>query len=62
MHNVKATVQGTKLILEIDVSPERLKSAAVSSSGKSRLVASTSGFTGVDGSPVKFGLNVTASL
>ena len=36
-----------KLILEIDVSPETLKAAPPSSSGKAKLVASTSGWTRV---------------
>jgi hypothetical protein len=51
-------VKGTKLLIEIDVSEAALKNAPLSSTGKSRVVASTSGFKPVAGSPVRVGLNV----
>lgn len=50
-----------KLIIEVDVSPSTLKGAPMSSTGKSRVVASTHGFTGValdSGAQVKVSLNV----
>ena len=36
-----------KLIIEIDVSPDTLKSAPLTTSGKSRMVGSTGGWTRV---------------
>lgn len=54
MLNVKQTIKGNKLILEVDLS----QTHGASSSGKSITVASTKGNkdTGFEG--VKFGLNV----
>jgi hypothetical protein len=51
-------VQGNKLIIEVDVAADTLKKALPSSSGKSRVVATTHGFIGVDGAPVRVSLNV----
>lgn len=55
---MQVKVQGSKLIIEIDVSPEALQKATPSSTGKTRIVATTSGFTTVAGLPVKLSLNV----
>jgi hypothetical protein len=52
------TIKNGKLIIEIDVSPAALAAALPSSTGKSRVVATTSGFKPVAGSSVKVGLNV----
>lgn len=56
MTNVSTKIEGDKLIIEVDVSKASLEDAPVSSTGKSRIVASTSGFKKVGG--VK--LNLTA--
>jgi hypothetical protein len=45
MSQVNGTVKDGKLFLEIDVSPEAIKSAELSESGKSYTVGSTRGFT-----------------
>ena len=55
MVNVKQTVNGTKLVLEIDLS----KTFGPSASGKSIQIASSEGNVSVEGYPeVKLGLNV----
>ncbi len=55
MENVKASVSGTILTIEVDLS----KRGAKSSTGKTVRVASTEGNLPVDGYPdIKFGLNV----
>ena len=46
-----------KLVLVIDISDEAIKNAKPSSSGKTKILATTSGFTGFG--PVKASLNVT---
>jgi hypothetical protein len=56
MTNVQTKVEGGKLIITLDVSEALLKSAPPSKTGKSRIVATTSGFATVGG--VK--LNLTA--
>jgi hypothetical protein len=55
--NVKTEIRGDKLVLEIDISQSTLDQAPNSKSGKTRMVASTSGFTKVG--PVSVSLNVT---
>jgi hypothetical protein len=55
MNNVKLTVKGNILLIEIDVS----KRGGISASGKSVQIASTGGNIAVPGFPdVKLGLNV----
>lgn len=54
MLNVKQTIKGNKLILEIDLS----ETHGASSSGKSITVASTKGNKDVGKDGIKFGLNV----
>jgi len=56
--NVKTTMQGDKLIIEVDCSKAAIDSAPRSKSGKSQMVASTNGFAAVG--PVKISLNVIA--
>ena len=56
--NIKSTIQGDKLIIEVDVSKATIDSAPRSKSGKSQMVASTNGFAAVG--PVKISLNVIA--
>jgi hypothetical protein len=53
-NNVKATINGDKLILEIDLS----KDLGKSKTGKSDLVASSRGYSAVDGADVQVSLNV----
>lgn len=53
-------VKGTKLIIEIDVGPAALQSAPPSKTGKTRLVASSGGYVGINNLPnVALSLNVT---
>jgi len=53
------TVKGEKLIIEVDVSKAALAAAQLSSTGKSRVVATTSGFRPVAGADgLRVGLNV----
>ncbi len=55
MQNVAISVEGNTLILKIDLT----KDFGPSSSGKTRIVATTSGNVTIDGHPdVKCGLNV----
>jgi hypothetical protein len=57
--NVNVRVNGEKLIIEVDISANSLKNAQLSSTKKSRVVASTHGFGKVHGTPdVKLALNV----
>ena len=43
MHNIEQKIEGSKLILTIDISPKALRSAPPSSRGKTLLIASTHG-------------------
>lgn len=55
-----ASIKGDKLLIEVDISPKALKAAPPSGSKKTRLVASTGGFTRVEGSDqLKINLHVT---
>lgn len=63
MHNVKHTLDANnhKLVIEIDLSADAITSAPMSSTGKTKLVASTSGsipLPPVEGKPVSFSVNV----
>ena len=63
MTNCKVTMSGTKLLIEIDASPGAIKAAAPSRTGKTRLLATTSGAVPVDGHPtIKVALNVMIPL
>ncbi len=58
MKNVKMTVNGTKLVIEIDLS----KNLGVSKTGKSEMIASTQGNISIPSNPeIKIGLNVYKS-
>ena len=54
MNNVKMTVKGSKLVIEVDLS----KDFGLSSSGKSISIASTLGNKSVGVDDIKIGLNV----
>lgn len=55
MKNIKATINGTKLTLEVDLSQEN----GVSKSGKSISIASTEGNIPLPGAEdIKIGLNI----
>jgi hypothetical protein len=58
MKNVHTELKGDKLLITVDVSKAAMEAAEASSSGKSKVVASTKGFTGIG--PVKLSLNVIA--
>jgi hypothetical protein len=55
--NVKGEIKGDLLILTIDVSKATKDAAQPSKSGKTKLIATTSGFTGFG--DVKVSLNAT---
>lgn len=55
--NVKGEIKGDLLVLTIDVSKAARDAAKDSKSGKSRILATTSGFTGFG--DVKVSLNAT---
>ncbi len=57
MRNVHAEIKGDKLVITIDVSKAARDAAEVSKSGKSKLLATTGGFTGYG--DVKLSLNAT---
>lgn len=62
MYNVKTSVSGTKVVVEIDTSAPAQKAARLSSTGKTRLIASTGGavaimVNGCEG--LKLSLNAT---
>jgi len=63
MHNVNHTITGDKLVITIDLASNVIATAPMSSTGKTRLVASTSGaipLPPVQGKTVSFSLNVMA--
>lgn len=57
MYNIVQKVNGTTLVLEIDISPKSLKAAPPSSTGKTNLVASTQGKQDLTGG-ISYALNV----
>lgn len=57
MKNVSAKIEGDKLVITIDVSKAALEAAEPSKSGKTKVLASTGGFTGYGA--VKLSLNAT---
>lgn len=57
--NVSGKVEGDKLVLTIDLSKAAREAAKPSSSGKTKILATTSGFTGYG--DVKVSLNATIS-
>lgn len=54
MRNVTLKLNGTKLLIECDLSAERVPS----STGKTFIVASTEGNAAVPGTDMKLGLNI----
>ena len=58
VRNVTTSINKGKLIIEVDISDKTLNAAPMSKTGKSKLVASTGGFTTVADSPVRISLNV----
>lgn len=55
--NVKGEIKGDTLVLTIDVSKAARDAAAPSKSGKTKILATTSGFTGFG--DIKVSLNAT---
>lgn len=55
--NVKMSMNGTKLIIEVETDPKLVK-ADKSASGKSDVIASTGGNVQVPGTDLKLGLNL----
>lgn len=62
MHNVSHEVKGDKLIITVDVSNHSLSTAPPSSTGKTKLVATSSGNMTVNGigPGLTFSLNVSS--
>lgn len=59
MRNVQTEVKGSKLVITVDISEKAVKEAVPSSTGKTKLVASTEGNQAVAGhNGMKFGLTV----
>jgi hypothetical protein len=54
--SVSTEVKNNVLLISVDLSPAALEAAVASKSGKSKIVATTSGFMSVG--PVRFSLNV----
>lgn len=54
MNNIKTKIDGNKLIIEVDLT----KKGAASKSGKSVVIATTSGNVDAGKDGIKFGLNV----
>lgn len=57
MKNVNAEIKGDKLVITIDISAAAVAAAEPSKSGKSKVLATTAGFTGYGN--VKLSLNAT---
>lgn len=55
--NVKGEIKGDTLVLTIDISKAAREAAAPSKSGKTKILATTSGFTGFG--DIKVSLNAT---
>ena len=55
--NVTGKIEGDKLVLTVDLSKAAREAARPSASGKTRILATTSGFTGY--ADVKVSLNAT---
>lgn len=54
-----AIVNG-KLVITVDVDPTTVTNSPLSSTGKSRLVATSHGYSKIEGSPFKLSMNVIA--
>ena len=50
------------LIIRIPMNPNAIQASGPSKSGKTRVLATTGGFVGVDGTDAKISLNVTLPL
>lgn len=62
-HNVEHRIEGNKLVIVVDLSGESVTNAPPSSTGKTSLVASTSGYVKigqVDGHAISLAVTVTA--
>lgn len=61
MHNVTHRVEGTRLLIEVDISPKTIAAAPPSATGKTLLIGTTGGalpVPGSNGAGVTFALNV----
>ena len=56
---MEMTVKGNTLVIELDISDKAIKAASMSSSGKSKVVATSGGFLAVPG---KNGLKIALNL
>lgn len=62
MHNVGCTIEGTTLIPRVDLGRSAIDAAPPSASGKTRLVASTSGAMSLAGAPNGKGISVSLNV
>lgn len=62
MHNVTTVVSGNKLVITIDISKDAIAKAPPSSTGRTKLVASTAGAMPIanTGAPLSLALNLMA--
>lgn len=62
MHNVDYEIKGDKLVITVDIGQQAIKAAPPSSTGKTNLVGSTSGYTRVgERHKVDLSLSVTVT-
>jgi hypothetical protein len=59
MENIQTELTGSKLVITVDVSEAMLKKAPLSSTGRSKLVATSHGFQPVNANGLAISLNVT---
>lgn len=62
-NNVEYSVKGDKLTIIVDISKKSIDKAPASASGKTKLVASTGGFTGIgefSGKVLSLAVNVSS--
>ena len=62
MRNIKAEIKGGKLLIEVDVSKQTLEQAPLSTTKKTKLVATSNGNLPVGSDGLKIGLNVMAPV
>lgn len=58
MENITYEVKNNKLVITVDVSPQTIENAPRSSTGRSKLVASSHGWQSINGNGLAMSLNV----
>jgi hypothetical protein len=62
MHNITHAVEGNDLVIRIPLTPDAIRAAPPSSTGKTRLVGSSSGYIGVAAPNVKGAIAFSATV